>query len=354
MLLPHLARLPGDAEILANIFSWDGQNEPIDECHNSSTPAKAQFLSSSPRTRVQEKQHRCRYKRASSRIPSVDRPGKNHFPGKQQQSRHESGDGVMLAVVDGPLPAEGSLHLRRALLGIGVVGIAEFLAQVGFLAAKGLLGDKSCGCKPLLTGAHDVRPTPASVPVRPSVNFGSASRFGLDTFYASDQSEGEGASRRTVWQLHVGGVNTAITFVLPEYSTGSALFICPVDNGGCLMLTGVSRRITRFKCLALAIAFVAGNAAMAHAATITVLTDSSWLAKGALPGAQAGIRTQGSIPLLISGWQGAVVYQPELRRSACMTASGTMGLNSPRPRTPIYGRRLFSTVPPSRVRWLAA
>ena len=60
------------------------------------------------------------------------------------------------------------------------------------------------------------------------------------------------------------------------------------------------------QCLALAVAFVAGNAAMAHAATITVLTDSSWLAKSTSPG--AGWNTSpGFDTAADSGWQSAVV-----------------------------------------------
>ena len=61
------------------------------------------------------------------------------------------------------------------------------------------------------------------------------------------------------------------------------------------MRTGVSLQINKFgktparraivRCLALVIAFVAVSAAMAHASTLVVLSDSSWLAKNSLPGA---------------------------------------------------------------------
>src|SRR4030095_16479235 len=69
-----------------------------------------------------------------------------------------------------------------------------------------------------------------------------------------------------------------------------------------------TRASNRFKCLALAIGFMAGSAATAHASTIMFTTDGSWLAKNALPGAgwnnNAGVNTTpdgGWVPASVNG-----------------------------------------------------
>src|SRR4051812_45941827 len=81
------------------------------------------------------------------------------------------------------------------------------------------------------------------------------------------------------------------------------------------MQLGISRRIRRcavvsarttLTCVALTIAFVAGHASIAHAATITISTDGSWLAKNTVPG--AGWNTSASFDTTADGgWIGASV-----------------------------------------------
>jgi hypothetical protein len=68
--------------------------------------------------------------------------------------------------------------------------------------------------------------------------------------------------------------------------------------------------IARGKCLALAIAFVAGHASMAHATSITLSTDASWLAKNAAPG--VGWNTNASFDTTADGgWIPASVNIPD-------------------------------------------
>jgi len=82
------------------------------------------------------------------------------------------------------------------------------------------------------------------------------------------------------------------------------------------MRTRVSLQINKFgktlarratvRCLALVIAFVAASAAMAHASTLVVLSDSSWLAKSSLPGAGWNTTT-GFNTTADGGWVSATV-----------------------------------------------
>lgn len=99
------------------------------------------------------------------------------------------------------------------------------------------------------------------------------------------------------------------------------------------MFTRVSDRI---KCLALAIAFLAGSAAMAQASTIVFTSDGSWLAKNAAPGAgwntSAGFNTAAD-----GGWQSATVSIPDCSGSMdCIWYDGINSLN-----TEAYLRQTF-------------
>jgi hypothetical protein len=85
------------------------------------------------------------------------------------------------------------------------------------------------------------------------------------------------------------------------------------------MHLGIARRNRKFgmtsvrttvKCLALAIAFLAGHATIAHAASITLTTDASWLAKNMEPG--VGWNTSASFDTTADGgWIAATVNIPD-------------------------------------------
>jgi hypothetical protein len=67
---------------------------------------------------------------------------------------------------------------------------------------------------------------------------------------------------------------------------------------------------TTVKWLALAVAFVAGHATIAHAASITLTTDATWLAKNTAPG--AGWNTSASFDTTADGgWVAATVNIPD-------------------------------------------